>query len=127
MTQTEAHTYFTDYAAAFIEDATKAADRFLHVPLTIVERDKAIALTDKQALMENFARLNDANTQMGLADALIERCEVQPTKGDNVIEATVGWRFINTAREDIYAFETRYVLCDYGDGWKITVAVNVDA
>ena len=126
MTQTEAHAYFERYVAAFITDATSATNQFLNVPCTIVERDKSVALTSRDALMQNFARLNDANDQMGIHRAEVVSCAVTPTMADNVIETKVDWRFENADGEEIYAFETRYVLCNYGHGWKITVVVNVD-
>ena len=126
MTQQQAHAYFEDYAAAVMGDAEHAIDRFLNMPFTVVRRDGATALTDRAAMMENFKQVNEINEQIGLERAIITSCDVTPTPADNVVETAIGWRFENKAGDPLYAFETRYLLCDYGDGWKITVAIDVD-
>lgn len=126
MTQAQATDYFQGYARAFEAYDIDAITDHMNVPLTIVEPDRTTALVTRDQVIANFSGMNERHAGLGFAHAELVACGITPTAADNVVNATTTWRFEKEDGEVIYSFDMAYVLCDYGKGWKITVAVNAD-
>jgi len=118
--------FFERWKSAFDRFDAEAITDHMNVPLTIVSKDGAAALTDRAQIVANFEAVNELHRGLGYHEAELEELNVFPTYAVNVVRAETRWAFRRIDNSLIYRFRMIYILADYGQGWKAVVAVNVD-
>lgn len=118
--------FFEQWTAAFDRFDAEAIADHMNVPLTIVAKEGAVALTQRSQVVANFEGVNEVHRNLGYHHAVLEDLDVFPTYAPNVVRAETTWAFRRVDDTLIYRFRMIYILGDYGHGWKAVVAINVD-
>ncbi len=124
--RTSIEKFFRIWTNAFDSFDSEAIADLMNVPLTIIGRDGAIALTTRDEIVRNFDLVNDHHKSLGYHRAELSSLDLFATHGPNLVRAETKWSFRRKDNSLIYWFRMHYILADYGNGWRAVVAVNAD-
>ena len=126
MTQKEAVSFFETYADAFAAfDADRIADQF-NIPVTILSGAGTAAFIKRDQLVRNFEAVNREHRALEFHRAKLSNCRILRRYGAKMVRIGANWRFERQDGSQIYEFPFEYVLGNYGQGWKISAAINIE-
>lgn len=124
MTQNQAQSFLSTYAAAFEDFDAAAICACFNFPLTIVGGAGSVVFQTRAEAMANFEAVNARHRSLGFHRAQLVRCEVASVDAPTLAQVATEWRFLRADGEEIYAFPVTYILGRFPDEWRISVAVN---